>query len=227
MSFQLSPDASRSLDESLALFGRHATGWRTHAGALTKQEVFAKLAVEGVRRGFVPIGEYEIFGIMNVLSLKGEKQPKIGVKFPKEIDLVWARRAPARSFSASDANQTVWDIVAAFEIEGYDNGSKGNPGNPLKKDVMALAEARLRWGAQTSALVLFSVAYDRNRKEDDRPHPSYQDTKNAASWHAAVRTQIATLDAELRRHPEFSAHTGTPVLLDADLDRWLAALPLS
>jgi hypothetical protein len=55
--------------------------------------------------------------------------------------------------------------------------------------------------------VLFSVAYD--REKGGLPHPSYQDTKNAASWHAGVRTQIGALDAELSRHPDFAAHTGT------------------
>lgn len=215
MSYQLSPAATRSLDESLAQFGCHAVGWRTHAAALTKQEVFGKLALEGVRRGLIPIGEYAL----RYIDALGD-----GATKDKALDLVWARRIPARSFSRAAANQTIWDIVAAFEIEGYDNGGRKTPGDHLLKDVAALAGARLRWGAQATAVVLFSVAYDRECKGE--PQPSYQDTRNAATWHAGVRLHIDTRDADLRRHPAFTAHTSTPVLIDADLDAWLAKLNL-
>lgn len=102
-----------------------------HAGldahALTKQEVAALLCAEGHRAGFWCVPEFEIDGD----------------KLKRRIDVVWACR---------DRNsQSLWQPIAAFEIEGHDVA-----GESIDKNVDSLGAAK-KAKAAVCAMVLFQA----------------------------------------------------------------------
>jgi hypothetical protein len=117
--------------------GKHAG---VPARAMTKQEVAAALCRIGIQAGFWSIPEFEIECAENRYQ---------------RIDVVWAERNTRPSGS-------LWEPVAAFEIEGHDvDGS-------ILKNAKSLTAAGNE-GATVLAMVLFQIAPDR-----ERWHPSAQ-----------------------------------------------------
>jgi len=77
--------------------------------AKTKNDLYADLIAEGVKRGFAVIPEFRV----PVTSAKGRARQK-------NIDLVWATHKHACNHGALIPcnNLCHWDVIAAIEIEG-------------------------------------------------------------------------------------------------------------
>lgn len=215
MNYGLENEALNELDKSLSHFGEHANGWKPHEGGLTKHEVFALLALEGVRRGYVPIAEYS-FQYTGVVEDGQTKK--------KNIDIVWAKRVEPKNElvdQVGSLNQVIWEVVAAFEIEGYDNGyvNGGDIRPCLRFDVVALATVQLKSSVPVTAIVFYSCAYDRSEKLYKIANHYEQRTEN-------LHAQIHELDNELRERAGFNDHKSTEILMDCGLIDWFRKLNL-
>lgn len=72
---------------------------------VTIEDVYTQLIDEGIRRKFKFIAEFNA----------APKDPT----FNKKVDVVWARPRPSPDTTKVGSLRT-WELIAAFEIEGYD-----------------------------------------------------------------------------------------------------------
>jgi hypothetical protein len=71
--------------------------------SVTKNDLYAYLIKEGVKKGYEVIPEF-------VIKLSSRKSRK--------LDLVWARRKSGKQWPQDDFNPKHWNLRAVFEIEG-------------------------------------------------------------------------------------------------------------
>ncbi len=111
---------------------------------VTKNDTYALLVSEGVRRGFIVVPEFRV---------------EVSKDRRKVIDLVWLMRKPAASKYQNKHWSAHWHLVAAFEIEACDVSIK----KEFQRHINNLPQLRTKSPARRSRfVVLYAAAFDRN-----------------------------------------------------------------
>jgi len=113
-------------------------------GGVTKNDLYAYLTREGVRRGYDVIPEF-------VLKLPTSKTRK--------LDLVWAKRRANRKGNQDAENADYWRLKAIFEIEGCNVRALPNEFNRHAESFRYIAAT---YGKSVKRyVVLYTEAFDR------------------------------------------------------------------
>jgi hypothetical protein len=124
---------------------------------MTKNEIFALLATEGVNRGHEVIGEF----VVNNGRIK--------------VDQVWVRRRTNMPEHQDRPNPEYWHLLGAFEIEGCNvpmsTGKRVNAEFTRHLENFQLLQQQYPNDRAQAFVVLYTKAYDR------RHWPSYTDAR--------------------------------------------------
>jgi hypothetical protein len=116
----------------------------TGIGGITKNDLYAYLIREGVKRGYEVIPEF-------VMTLNSRKS--------RRVDLAWVTRKRGHKGRQNQENVAYWNLKALFEIEG--SNIRKLP-NEFKRHRRAFRFASTEYGKQVRCyVVLYTDAYDR------------------------------------------------------------------
>jgi len=113
---------------------------------ITKNDIYAYLIREGVKRGYEVIPEF-------VVKLSNSKTRK--------IDLVWASRRNGHKGPQNKLNPAYWDLAAVFEIEGCNIRRLPNEFKRHKGTFRFIAKAHK--SKAPKFVVLYTAAFDRKK----------------------------------------------------------------
>jgi hypothetical protein len=116
---------------------------------MTKNDLYAYLTRQGLRRGFEVIPEFTI-------DLPNDAGTR-------NIDLVWATRKQNHRGPQHKRNSSYWQLRGAFEIEGCNISMNPQNHRAIVRHIEAFGTIRTDYGlAKTKHLVaLYTAAYDR------------------------------------------------------------------
>jgi hypothetical protein len=118
----------------------------TENKGITKNDLYACLIKEGVKRGYEVIPEF-------VVKLSNSKTRK--------IDLVWASRKAGREWPQNDLNPKYWNLRAGFEIEGCNIRKLPNEFKRHKKTFRFISRTYSSKTKIDQFVVLYTAAFDR------------------------------------------------------------------
>jgi hypothetical protein len=117
-----------------------------HTPRPTKNDSYAFLISEGIKRGCEVVPEYRVF------------LPNLSKK--KSIDLVWVKRRPGAAPYQDRESQKYWDLVATFEIEGCNVSIKKEFDRHLRH--LPSLNPHFNGRPVFHSIVLYTAAFDRS-----------------------------------------------------------------
>ena len=130
----------------------------------TKNDSYAFLIAEGVKRGFEVIAEYRVF----IPQLKKKKS----------IDLVWAKRKSGAATYQNSESINYWELVATFEIEGCNVNIKKEFDRHLRH--FPHLDRQFSTRSVFHSIVLYTAAFDRSLLKIKDPAAFVLERKSAA-----------------------------------------------